>query len=101
MVDVFVYGIDIPGKVNETVVPCIDGYTVYIDRNLPQNRRISALAHAVWHILRGDFEKPDAGEIEEECHEADAQQLWHNLQAVRISEAAVDCTEALREDPRP
>ena len=99
MVDVFVYGIDIPGKVNETVVPCIDGYTVYIDRNLPRNRRISALAHAVWHILRGDFEKPDAGEIEEECHEADAQQLWHNLQAVRITEKTVDCTETGWKDP--
>ena len=101
MVDVYVYEVDIHGKVSEAVVPCIDGYTVYINRNLPRNRRISALEHAVRHILRGDFEKPDTGEIEEECHEADAQQLWHNLQAVRISEAAVDCSEAGWKDPRP
>ena len=94
MVDVFTYLVELPDQIDEMVVPCFDGYTVYINRELPRNRRISALEHAVRHILRGDFEKPDAGEIEEECHEADAQQLWHNLQAVRISEAAVDCSEA-------
>lgn len=94
MVDVYVYEVDIHGKVSEAVVPCIDGYTVYINRNLPQNRRISALAHAVWHILRGDFEKPDAGEIEVEAHAQTPQQLWNDIQAVRITEKTVDSSEA-------
>lgn len=94
MVDVYVYEVDIHGKVSEAVVPCIDGYTVYINRNLPRNRRISALEHAVRHILRGDFEKPDAGEIEVEAHAQTPQQLWHDIQAVRITEKTVDSTEA-------
>lgn len=93
MVDVYVYEVDIHGKVSEAVVPCIDGYTVYINRNLPRNRRISALEHAVRHILRGDFEKPDAGEIEVEAHAQTPQQLWHDIQAVRITEKTVDCSE--------
>lgn len=93
MVDVYVYEVDIHGKVSEAVVPCIDGYTVYINRNLPRNRRISALEHAVRHILRGDFEKADAGEIEEECHAQAPQQLWNDIQAVRITEKTVDSTE--------
>lgn len=93
MVDVYVYEVDIHGKVSEAVVPCIDGYTVYINRNLPRNRRISALEHAVRHILRGDFEKPDAGEIEVEAHAQTPQQLWHDIQAVRITEKTVDSTE--------
>lgn len=94
MVDVYVYEVDIHGKVSEAVVPCIDGYTVYINRNLPRNRRISALEHAVRHILHGDFEKPDAGEIEVEAHAQTPQQLWHDIQAVRITEKTVDSTEA-------
>lgn len=94
MVDVYVYEVDIHGKVSEAVVPCIDGYTVYINRNLPRNRRISALEHAVRHILRGDFEKPDAGEIEVEAHAQTPQQLWNDIQAVRITEKTVDSTEA-------
>ena len=94
MVDVYVYEVDIHGKVSEAVVPCIDGYTVYINRNLPRNRRISALEHAVRHILRGDFEKPDAGEIEVEAHAQTPQQLWNDIQAVRITEKTVDCSEA-------
>ena len=93
MVDVYVYEVDIHGKVSEAVVPCIDGYTVYINRNLPRNRRISALEHAVRHILRGDFEKPDAGEIEAENHEEVTTQLWHDIQAVSITEKTVDCSE--------
>lgn len=94
MVDVYVYEVDIHVKVSEAVVPCIDGYTVYINRNLPRNRRISALEHAVRHILRGDFEKPDAGEIEVEAHAQTPQQLWNDIQAVRITEKTVDSTEA-------
>ena len=94
MVDVYVYEVDIHGKVSEAVVPCIDGYTVYINRNLPRNRRISALEHAVRHILRGDFEKPDAGEIEVEAHAQTPQQLWHDIQAVTITEKTEESTEA-------
>ena len=94
MVDVYVYEVDIHGKVSEAVVPCIDGYTVYINRNLPRNRRISALEHAVRHILRGDFEKPDAGEIEEENHAQITERIRYDLSALRITETTVDSTEA-------
>lgn len=93
MVDVYVYEVDIHGKVSEAVVPCIDGYTVYINRNLPRNRRISALEHAVRHILRGDFEKPDAGKIEEENHAQITERIRYDLSALRITEKTVDSSE--------
>ena len=94
MVDVFTYLVELPDQIEEMVVPCLDGYTVYIDANLTAERRVSAFRHALRHILRGDFEKPDAGEIEVEAHAQTPQQLWNDIQAVRITEKSVDSTEA-------
>lgn len=94
MVDVFTYLVELPDQIDEMVVPCLDGYTVYINRDLPQNRRISALEHAARHILRGDHEHADVGEIEEENHAQITERIRYDLSALRITEKTVDCSEA-------
>lgn len=80
MDDVYTYLVRLPEQIDEMVVPCLDGYTVYIDQNLTAERRISAFHHAVRHILRGDFEKADVGQIEgENTHEETSQRIRNNL----------------------
>lgn len=66
MVDVYTYLVELPDQIEEMVVPCLDGYTVYIDQNLTAERRVSAFRHALRHILHGDHEKADVGQIEQE-----------------------------------
>lgn len=66
--NVFVYFIDIPGKIKEIVLPCLDGYTVYIDKKLDREAQISAYRHALKHIDNGDFEKHNANYIEFYAH---------------------------------
>ena len=68
MDDIFIYLIDLPPKVNEAVTPCMDGYTVYINRNLDRDRQFKAFAHALKHITNNDFEKSDVQQIESEAH---------------------------------
>lgn len=67
--DVFVYLIDFPcSKTHEMVVPCEGGYTVYLDAKMPQNRQITALRHALDHIVNQDWEKDDVNVIETDAH---------------------------------
>lgn len=55
MLDIYLYCIDIPGNVEEMVMPCADGYTVYIDIKLSYEQRLDALSHALDHILNDDW----------------------------------------------
>lgn len=64
MDDVFVYGTELPDGIDEMVVPCLDGYTVYIENRLGHNERLKALNHAMMHIYRRDHGKGDIQEIE-------------------------------------
>ena len=67
MVDVFVYVCDLGGTgIDEAVLPCIDGYTVYIDERLDDEHRRRVLAHALGDIRRGDCAGGDVQRIEEE-----------------------------------
>lgn len=67
MNDVSVYLVDLP--VREMVVPSGPySWTVYIDARLSCEGRRAALDHALGHILRGDWERPEADEIEKEAH---------------------------------
>ena len=68
MDDIYTYLIDLPPKVDETVTPCLDGYTIYINRNLSPDRQIRAYVHALKHITHNDFEKADVQEIEANAH---------------------------------
>lgn len=68
--DIYVYLISFPrGTTHEAVLPCADGYTVYIDDRLGREGQLEAYKHALKHINRTDFEKSDVNEIELEAHE--------------------------------
>lgn len=68
MDDVFVYFVKLPPKINEIVMPCNGGYTIYIDSCLSWEKKRKVFEHAVSHIENGDFEKADVQEIEYEAH---------------------------------
>ncbi len=59
MDDIFVYIVDIPGSTGEMVVPCCEGYTVYIDVKLSHTEKIEAYYHALEHIRNDDFKSDD------------------------------------------
>lgn len=54
---------------NEAVTVNEDGsYTIFINRNLCESKRIKALNHAINHIKSNDFEKDDVQTIECVAH---------------------------------
>lgn len=67
-VDIYVYTMPLPLKVNELVTPCCDGYTVWLSDRLDDGQREKALRHAIRHIMRGDFEKTDVQQVEADAH---------------------------------
>lgn len=66
--NIFIYYVKLPDGVDEVVMPCLDGYTVYIDPALSHEQRMKAYNHALSHIDNHDFEKHDVQEIESEAH---------------------------------
>lgn len=69
MDEIYLYLIDIPGTVNEMVVPCYDGYTIYIDVSLSYEEKLDAYHHAMEHIRNDDFHSGDTADvIEARCH---------------------------------
>lgn len=68
MDNVYVRLVDLPPRVNEMVVPCLDGYSIYIDANLTEEAQRSAYYHAIRHITHNDFEYGDVQEIEIIAH---------------------------------
>lgn len=70
MRDIYLYCVDIPGSVEEMVMPCADGYTVYIDIKLSYEQRLGALQHALEHIINDDWNSgEEADYIEGVRHE--------------------------------
>jgi hypothetical protein len=72
MYDVYVYRIELPGNIHEMVVPDSedDGWTVYIDKNLSDQKYRESYDHAMKHILGKHFEMHDVQDIEYEAHRA-------------------------------
>lgn len=66
---IYVYFVDMPTTVHETVCPCLDGYTIYLNARISCVEQERAYRHAMWHINNNDFEKYDVGEIERTAHE--------------------------------
>ena len=66
--NIYVYTVKLPPGINEAITPCSDGYTIYIDINLPDNKIEDALRHAINHINSNDFEKLNVQSIEYESH---------------------------------
>lgn len=52
---IFVYLVDMEPGFNEAILPCEDGYTIYLDKNLTREQMIKAYDHAISHIDNGDF----------------------------------------------
>lgn len=68
MDNLFTYLIDLPPTINEAVTPCLDGYTIYINKNLTRDGQLKAYAHALHHITHNDFELPNVQAIEFHAH---------------------------------
>lgn len=69
MDNIYTYFVKFPNRcIREAVMPCSDGYTVYIDERLSFEQQIKAYNHAVRHIKNGDFEKYDVDRIEYDAH---------------------------------
>lgn len=69
MDDTFVYYAKLPNGVDEMVVPCNDGYTIYIDKDLSSEQMNKAYCHAIKHIENNDFSKDDVQSIEKKAHD--------------------------------
>lgn len=55
--------------VNEAVTENEDGsYTIFVNNNLCESKRLSAINHALSHIENYDFGKSDVQEIEKIAH---------------------------------
>ena len=68
MDNIYVYVVPLPYKTKEAVMPCMDGYTVYINSELDEAARLKAYEHALGHIQRNDWEKADVQIIETVAH---------------------------------
>ncbi|MGN1217076.1 MAG: hypothetical protein ACI4TD_03770 [Phocaeicola sp.] len=64
--NVFVYKVSTPPSIKEMVMPCADGYTVYISDALSPEDQRAAYLHALWHIDNGDCEDECRGVDEKE-----------------------------------
>lgn len=63
--DIGVYFLDMDTAVEEEVHPNEDGsYTIIINARLSHDCQMSAYRHALEHIMRDDFEKECADDIE-------------------------------------
>lgn len=71
MIDYTVRLVNFPtAKVKESVVKNEDdSYTIFIEASLSQTEQKNVFRHAMEHILRDDFDKADADEIEHYAHQ--------------------------------
>ena len=68
MDDVYVYYVELPDGINEAVLSCVNGYTIYIDPRQSKEGIIRSYNHALQHIQNDDFCKLDVHEIEYGSH---------------------------------
>lgn len=69
MDDIFVYIVRLPDQIRETILPCADGHTIYINEILDETGRMKAYRHAIGHIKNNDWDKTDIQLIEAKAHE--------------------------------
>lgn len=80
MDNIYTYIVRLPNGVHEVVMPCADGYTIYLSDQLDGPTRIRKYRHAIWHIEHDDFSKTDVQEIEAEAHEKE-EHKWRRKKA--------------------
>lgn len=69
MDDIFIYAVSLPAGVHEVVLPCADGYTIYLSEADSRERQIQSYYHAIRHITGNDWDKTDIQNIEGEAHD--------------------------------
>ena len=69
--EVFVRLLKLPHGIHEVVMPCAEGYCVYIDDSLDHVHQLRAYQHALRHIQNNDWSKDNVQEIEAEAHSRD------------------------------
>lgn len=69
MDDIFIYVVKLPCGVHEVVLPCADGYTIYLSEGDSRDRQVESYHHALKHIRGCDFGKSDVQRIEGETHD--------------------------------
>lgn len=68
MDDVYVYLEPLPDGIKEMIMPCLGGYTIYLDPRQSYESMRDSYKHALSHIEQNDFEKEDVQEIETKAH---------------------------------
>ena len=63
-----IYYVELPDGFNEDVLPCDDGFTIYLDPRQSRDGILRSYEHAMKHIKRDDFNKSDVQSIESQAH---------------------------------
>lgn len=66
--DIYVYYVPLPEGVNEAVLSCLGGFTIYLDPRQSEDGLKRSYEHALKHIQDGDFFKTDVQSIESDAH---------------------------------
>ena len=68
--NIYHYPVNLPTDVDASVMPCLDGYTVYTNNRLTFERRIEAFKHELEkHIAGNDLESEESvNQIEARAH---------------------------------
>ncbi len=88
--DMYIYYVEFPkdlSREHEMVMPCLDGYTVYINLNLDRQGRLDAIEHAKGHIRAGDLDRHDGDvqEIEAKAHDLEPEVRKMDPETSRIA----------------
>ena len=66
--DIYVYYTKLPEGVNEAVLSCFGGFTIYLDPRQSEDGLKRSYEHALRHIKNGDFFRTDVQSIEAQAH---------------------------------
>ena len=69
--DIYLYFMKLPDGIDEAVISCCGGYTVWIDERLSDEKKKEAYDHAMRHIQLGHFDitcDKDVQTMEVEAH---------------------------------
>lgn len=66
--EIHTYIVPLPSGIKESIEPCADGYTIYLNDKLSHEQLLRSYQHAVRHIDRDDWNGEDVQEIEMMAH---------------------------------
>lgn len=64
--DIYHYVVPLPEGIDEAVLPCYSGYTIYTADRLTTEERKRAFRHALKHIYKNDWDEESVQKIESE-----------------------------------